>query len=497
MQLSLLLMAVTILSKIFGLLREISLSYFYGTGYVADAFLIAFFIPSLMLNVITTGISTGFIPIYSSILNKRGREQADDFTTNLAGIIFFISLITAILGIIFSEQLVGILAYGFDSEIMDETVLYTRLIMVSLPISAVAGIYRGYLQLQGHFVVTVIHTIIMNVVIILFIGLSKISSPFLLGVGAALGMILQYSIFIPPLLQSGYKFKFNLNLGDRHVNEMKNLTMPILISAAAYEINLMVDKMIASSLGEGAVSALNYSGNLQDFVVGVVVMSIVTVQFPKMSRLAVTSDYKNLKKNFTQTINAMMLLIIPATAGLMIFAKPIVTLLFFRGEFDAASLEITSRALFYYALGIVGISFNTVIQRMFYSLKKPMEPVIISIVIVTVNIILNIILSKLFGVIGLPLATSISVVVGSIVSLWRLDVLVNGMNYSENIKYIVICGFNTIIMGITSYFVYNFGRNNLFLLLGILVALLVYLGLSSATKQIDLKRVGKEISKHF
>ncbi len=112
-------MVVTIISKIFGLFREISLSYFYGTGYVADAFLIAFFIPSLILNVITTGISTGFIPIYSSIMNKRGREAADRFTTNMATIIFLVALITAVIGIIFSRQLVGVLAYGFDTRIME------------------------------------------------------------------------------------------------------------------------------------------------------------------------------------------------------------------------------------------------------------------------------------------------------------------------------------------------------------------------------------------
>lgn len=497
MQLSLLLMVVTIISKIFGLFREISLSYFYGTGYVADAFLIAFFIPSLILNVITTGISTGFIPIYSSIMNKRGREASDRFTTNMATIIFLVALITAVIGIIFSRQLVGVLAYGFDTRIMEQTVLYTRLIMISLPVSAVAGVYRGYLQLHGHFVVTVIHTIIMNLIIILFIGLSKITSPILLGLGASLGMIFQYLVFIPPLLDTKYKYKYFINIKDENLIEMRNLTMPILISAATYEVNLMVDKMIASSLGEGAVSALNYSGNLQDFVVGVVVMSIVTVQFPKMSRLAITSDYSNLKKNFTQTINAMMLLIIPATVGLMIFAKPIVSMLFYRGEFDISSLEITSSALFYYALGIVGISFNTVIQRMFYSLKKPKEPVIISIVIVIVNIILNVILSRIFGVIGLPIATSISVVVGSIVSLWRLDVMLNGMDYGENFKYIAVCGLNTVGMGITSYFVYNFGKSNKFLLLAIFVALVVYIGLSSLTKQIDLKEMGKELKRHF
>lgn len=489
MKLSLILMIITIISKFFGLGREMLLSYYYGTGAIADAFLIAFFIPSLMLNGITLGIGTGFIPVYNEINAKSGEDRALKFTNNLVTIICFASIIISTIGIIYAEPLVKLFASGFEGLVLQEAVLYTRMILTSVTISAIAGVFRGYLQIKHIFAVTVAHSIIMNVVIMISIALSYYYGDEILGIGSAIGIMLQYAIFIPALKSTKYKYSFNFDLKDKYIGKMIKLTIPILIGVIVNEVNLMIDRNIASSISVGAVSALNYSSDLQDFVSGVVIVSIVTAVFPAMSEHATAGNKQGLVNTLFSGLSSMFFLVIPATVGMAMFSEEIVRLLFGRGSFDEISVMMTSSTLYYYAMGFVGIGVRELISRVFYSINNTRTPVISSVIMVCLNIILNIILSRIMGITGLALATSIANTFGALLMLFAFKRHFAEKFSPKLLSTIFKSIIATALMAVSTKFVFTMLLNSMktsyALLISIVFAVIIYVILTIAFKVED------------
>lgn len=486
MKLSVFLMIITIFTKIFGLGRWILLSYFYGTGPVADAFLIAFFIPSLMLSGITLGIGTGFIPVYNEIRLKAGSEKADDFTNNLVNIVGIAAFLVSIVGVIFTEPLVKLFASGFEGIVLEEAIFFTRTLLMTMMFSAIAGVYKGLLQIKSYFVITVSHTIILNLTIMFSIYLSSIYGYKILGVGAAVGMVIQYIIFLPALKASGYKYNFSFNVKDKYVKKVILMTLPILAGVLVNEINLVIDRNIASSISEGAISALNYSSDIQDFVTGVIIVSIITVTFPKMSELAAKKDMANLTKVMGDSISNMLFLVIPATIGIMVFSKPIIRLLFGRGVFDEAAVLMTAKTLFYYSIGFIGIGIRELISRVFYSVNNTKTPVYNSIIMVFINIVLNIILSKTMGISGLALATSIANTIGAVLMHISLRKHFGKLDLKDKWTSIGKSVIASIIMAVISLNLFNILTtglsSNMSLLITIFAAIAIYMLLGMLLK---------------
>lgn len=498
MRQSIILMFITIIAKIFGLLREISLSYVYGTGPTADAFLVSFFIPSILINGINLGIATGFIPIYSEIYNSKGRIQADIFTNNVVNLTLILSTLSTIPAIFFVDEIISLAAIGLEGEVLEQAVFFARMVMTSIVVASVAGVYRGYLQAYKHFAVTVITTIIMNLAIIISIFISGKSGYKLLGFGTGLGMNLQYLIFIPGILSTGYRYVPTLDIKDKNLTKMTGLAFPILLGVLVNEVNIIVDKSIASTLQIGAISALNYSSGIQEFVVGVVILSIITVRYTDMSELSARGEYEKLTENYNYTLKSILFLVIPATLGLMAFSREIIVLLFFRGAFDITSLEITSEALFYYSFGIVGIALSSVVQRIYYSIKSIKEAILISIGSVTLNIILNLWLSKIFGIPGLAMATSLAMTLSGLVSvilLKKRGISLSGEILVPKISKTFIN--SLIVISLAKIFHMNF-PNNLTLLASIFIAVVGYIHLGLRTGIIekdDIEKIFKRKSK--
>lgn len=489
MRQSIILMIMTIVSKIFGLLREISLSYVYGTSAVADAFLVSFFIPSILINGITLGIATGFIPIYSRIKSLKDREAADYFTNNLLNAVFIIFFILTIFTFYFLEEIMNIVAIGLEGEIFDLAVFFGRMVSTSIFIAAVGGVFRGYLQIYGHFSITVINAALMNIVIILSIIISGSRSIKILGIGTAIGLSLQYLIFLFPIKKLGFKYKPVLDFKNESLKEVQKLSIPVLIGVLVNEVNIIVDKAIASTLQVGAISALNYSSGIQEFVVGVVILSIITVVYPLMSEFSGKKQYQQLKDLYNRTVYMNLFLVIPATIGLMVFSKEITALLFYRGAFDEMSLAITQKSLFFYALGVTGISLNTIGQRIFYSLKKIKEPLIISIFSVALNILLNICFAKYFGLIGLALATSIAMTVSGMITIYVLKRKNISLKRNYLIKSTGKILLNSLIIILAARFLYGIFPNNIFLVILIIVSIISYIYLSLKTDVIEKRDI--------
>lgn len=408
---ALLIMTITMLSKILGFARDVILSYFYGASSITDAYLISITIPSVIFGFVGVGISTGYIPMYSKVENLEGEERANRYTSDLINILMILCTAMLVMGIVFTAPLVKVFAAGFSGETLELAVKFTRIGLTGMYFTGLVAIFNGFLQLKGNYIIPALVGFPLNTVTILATIISSRGNPVIMAIGTVMATASQLFLIWPFIRKAGYRHKAVFNLKDQYIKDMVVIALPVIAGVSVDQINILVDRTIASTIAVGGISALNYANRLNSFVQGIFVLSIVTVLYPMISRMAADKNMDGLKKSVAEAINAINILVIPATAGMMVLAEPIIKLLFGRGKFDEDAVAMTSVALFYYAIGMLGFGLREVLSRAFYSLQDTKTPAINAAIAVVINIVLNIILSRYMGIGGLALATSISAIV--------------------------------------------------------------------------------------
>lgn len=407
-----LLMVLTIISKISGFLRDLTLAYFYGASVISDVFLLAISIPTVVFGVIAAGISTGYIPLYSRIDNRLGETQGIKYTNNLISILMVICTAIVILALVFTEYLVKIFAIGFEGEVLALAVMFTRFSIFGIYFTIIIRILSAYLNYKQIFAVPSLIGIPMNMVLIASIIVSsKTEWIYILAVGNVLALFIQFLIIIFFAYRHSFYFQPIFNPKDKHIKEMAALAFPVILGSSVYQLNRLVDRSLASWISIGGISSISYANTLNTSFIGIFVTSFVTVFYPDISRKAAKGDIEGLKHIMNQTITGVLMLIIPATVGSMVFAEPIVRFLFDRGAFDEAAVALTTSAFFFYSIGMVGAGINLILTRTFYSLQDTKTPMINSAIAMGINIALNFLLAPMLGIGGLALATSIATLI--------------------------------------------------------------------------------------
>jgi putative peptidoglycan lipid II flippase len=405
-KMAVIIMILTIGSKFFGFLRDITLSYFYGASNISDAFLVSQSIPMSFLEFLGLGLLAGYIPIYNTIETKQGMEKSNAFTNKIASLVLLISTVLVLLGLVFTESIVKIFAMGFEGETLELAVVFTRVSIFGIYFISIGYVFIGYLQVKSKFIIPTLIGYPLNVVMIISIAVSFWTNNIFLAVGSLLAAFSQLFILIPFSYKEGFRFKFTMDFKDDYVKQLFRLSAPMVIGISVNQFNILVDKTLASQIVEGGISALNYASRLNSFVQGIFVLSITTVMYPMISKMVANEDMKGLRQTLLEAIGGTSILIIPVTIGASIFSEYIVTLLFGRGAFSHEAILMTSTALAFYSIGMIGFGLREVLSRAFYSLKDTKTPMINA----SIGMILNIILSKYLGIGGLALATSITAI---------------------------------------------------------------------------------------
>jgi len=399
---------LTIFTKLIGFGREIVLSYFYGASTISDAYLIALTIPQTIFAFIGVGIGTGYIPIFNEIEKQKGAKESDKFTNNLIGILLILSTLVVILGYLFAEPLVKLFASGFSGDILDMAIDFTRVSMFAVYFSSLTYIFSARLQISNNFHAPVLMGIPLNITIILSIVLSSNNKPMFLAYGFVVASISQMLFLYAYLKRSSFRYRPILNLQDEGLKKIIYLAIPVIIGVSVNQINVLVDRTIASQIVIGGITALNYANRLNIFIQAVFVMSIATIFYPTITRMVTEGKFDKLKKLLQEAINVILLLVLPITIGTIIFSNNIIVVLFGRGAFDAKAIKLTSDALLFYSIGMIGFGLREILSRVFYAMQDTKTPTINAAIGMMMNIILNIILSKFLGIGGLALATSIA-----------------------------------------------------------------------------------------
>jgi putative peptidoglycan lipid II flippase len=405
---ALIIMIITLFSKFLGFGRDIVLSYFFGASSISDAYLISLTIPSVIFGFIGVGIVTAYIPMQSRIIRESGEEAGSEFTSNFTNIILMIVTMILLMGMVFTEPIVKLFALGFSGEILELAINFTKISLFGMYFTALISIFSGYLQIKDNYIVPALIGFPLNIIVIITIIIASQGNYIILALGTLLATSSQFFLMVPFIKKQHFNYTLAFNLKDDKIIKTLYIALPVVIGTSVNQVNILVDRTIASSLAVGGISSLNYANRLNLFIQGLFVTSIITAMYPMISSYASNNNFEGIKKALQESINIITIFVLPITIGTMIFSNEVINLLFGRGAFDDNAIKMTSAALFFYALGMLGFGFREVLARGFYSMQDTKTPMINAAIGMFLNIILNIILSRFMGIGGLALATSVA-----------------------------------------------------------------------------------------
>ena len=382
---------LTMGSRILGLVREMTRAAFMGTGWLADAFAVAFTLPNFLRRLFAEGSMTAaFIPTFTGYLAGRDDEETRDFLSATFTILVFLVGIVVALGIALAPWIVLVFSSGHH----DEMALLTQIMFPFLALVAVAALLQGILNSIGIFTPSGMAPILFNVcwIVVPYLFSKALGNPArAMAVGILFGGMAQALCQLPAVLKAGFRFGF-IGLGRAFRNPgMKRvfaLIGPTIVGMAAYQINILVSTYLATNSGTGSVASLQYSLRLQELVLGVFVVSLGTVLLPDLAGSARAEDWASYSDSLKKGLGAMLLITIPVAAYSMIVGEDIVTLLFRRHEFGLESVRLTSSVFFWHMSGLAFIAMNRVIAPAFYARGDTKTPTLGGLISVGVNIAL-------------------------------------------------------------------------------------------------------------
>lgn len=429
--------SATMISRLLGLARDQVFAYLFGANNAMDAFYVAFRIPNLFRDLFAEGaMNAAFVPTFTRQLTRYGKDQAWKLANNVINTLAISTGLLVIIGIVSAGPLITFLAsdYANVPGKLELTALLTKITLPFLTFIAIAAAFMGMLNSLQRFFIPALSPAMFNISTIFCafalvpvmpkFGLAPITA---IAIGTLVGGLGQLVIQWPALRREGYRYRPVLNLGDQPLRDVLTLMGPGILGVAATQINLLVNLILATGEGTGAVSWLNYSFRLVYLPIGLFGVSIATVALPIISKHAALEKLSNVRSTVSNGLRLMLVLNIPAAIGLIVIALPIVQLIFERGNFTPSDTAATAAALIFYSPGLIGYSAVKIIAPTFYALRDSRTPVLVSVGTMIFNITINMILIRVIGYKGLALGTSIAALLNASVLFWLLRNRLGGL----------------------------------------------------------------------
>ncbi len=404
----------SLLSRVLGLFRDRILASHIGPGPELDIYFAAFRIPDLLFNLIVLGaLSAGFIPIFSRLIKNSSPKNHEDnaeswvLVNNVLNTLSLILVVLGIIGVIFAPWLMKIVAPGFSPENQLRAAQLARIMFLSPLFLGVSGIVGATLQSFKRFFAYSLSPIFYNLGIIAgALWLMDIWGLPGLAWGVILGAFLHLLVQVPALVNLGFRYQFLLNWRDKNLRQIARLMVPRTLSLAIGQIDLLVITSIASGLTAGSLTIFSLANNLQSFPVGIFGVSFAVAAFPTFSQYA--NNKEKLEASFSETFRRILFFVIPATVLMITLRAQIVRVVFGTGVFSWNDTVLTMNALALFSLSLFAQASIPLLVRVFYARQDSKTPFILSLLAITVDVVLAIILSRRLGVLGLPLAYSIA-----------------------------------------------------------------------------------------
>ncbi len=405
--------AMTLISRISGLVRDVVMASVLGSSPMADAFFMAFKIPNFLRRIFGEGaFASAFVPVFSE-LTERNTHDAKQFVNSTAGILAFTTFVLTILGVIFAPTIVALYAPGYkdDPVQMAYTVDALRFMFPYLFCISLVAMSGGILNTLNRFAVPAVTPVLLNICLILAMWLLVPlleSASRALAIGVLIAGVIQLLFQFPSLYKEGYLPKLNLSVSSPGVAKVFALMLPAVFSVSVAQINTFVNTIFLSNLASGSPSWLYYSDRLMEFPVGVFGIALASVVLPSLSKVNISGTDQHFSEMMDWALRWVILIAVPATFALYLLSTPLLSTIFQRNAFTANDVAMSALALEAFAVGVCGFIFVKVLAPGFFAKQDTKTPMRIAVVSVVVNIIFSIILVRYMQHTGLALAVSIA-----------------------------------------------------------------------------------------
>lgn len=428
---------LNLLSSLLGFGRDEVIAYMFGATGTTDAYIVAFNIPYTFFYVIIGALSTVVVPVFNEYSAKGQRDEAWRLFSTVITLLMIIFLSITVAGSFFAPFLVKVTAPGLNPHIAG---LAANLTIIMLPILIVYGlstIFQGLLNANQVFGIPAFSTSVTNITIIIAaLTLGVRYGVKGLAIGSVAGFALAALIQVPGLRKLGFNYKFSLDWRHPGIRKVFYLVMPVAIGTSMNQIYQVIDRVLASGLEAGSISALNYANKIILTPIGFFAVAIGTAFYPTVSRLAAEHKEQELADTILRSIRAVVISALPASIGLLVMAVPVVKLLFQHGQFDLHATHMTALALMLYSIGLTGQSANIILTRSFYAQHDTKTPVKLMGITVLANFIFSILLIGPLKQGGLALANSLASLLNTAMLSYFLHKRIRLWN-SRTVKFLV------------------------------------------------------------
>jgi putative peptidoglycan lipid II flippase len=416
-----------LLSNILGLYRERMVAGKFGAGDMTDAFYASFTLPDIIFTLLVLGaVSSAFIPVFVEKLSAGKSKEANELASSFLNLLLIFSALFGVVIFILAPQLVPFLFPGFFNrpeasfDMYQTTVNMTRLLILSPIFFAVSAVFGGILNSHKRFIAYSLAPLIYNLSIIFgIVFLTPYFDPPIYGVavGVVIGAFLHAFIQLAPVLATGYRWKSILDFRNGDIPRLIKLMIPRSLAIGTSQINLLVDTLVATFF-VGGITVLRFANNIQTAPTVIFGIAIATAIFPVLSEARSKGDMADFMKNFSWSARRILFFMIPVTIGIIVLRAQIVRLIYGTGNFTWDDTYWTTKALLFFAIGLVAQGLIPLLLKAFYSIQDTKSPFYIAVIVMVINIVLSVSLPFIpaleLGVAGIALAFSIAGIVNAI-----------------------------------------------------------------------------------
>jgi putative peptidoglycan lipid II flippase len=400
----------TMVSRVLGLLREVTVASLFGGTWQADAFFAAFRVPNLLRDLFAEGaLSSAFVPTFTAAFRQRGPEAAWRLANTVINTLLILLGGFALLLYLASRPFVTLVASGFLADKAELAAQMVRIMSPFLAAVALAAVLMGVLNALGRFFIPALSPALFNVGVIGCAwglrgplaqrGIEPVLS---LAVGALIGGLGQFLLQIPAARRAGLRWRPVLAWRDPALRRVLTLMFPAAFGLAATFVNVVVDTQMASYFGDGPISYLSYAFRIWMLPVGVFAVALATANLARVSHEVAEGDREGLARTVSHSMRLSLVLTLPATAAFFALGEPIVRVLYQHRAFEAGDTLQVARALACYAVGLAAYALVKVLVPTFYALGETWLPVRVAAAVVGLKVILNVFLAYGVPVLGIP-----------------------------------------------------------------------------------------------
>ncbi len=411
---------MTMLSRILGMVRDMVIANYFGSGAAADAFVIAFRIPNFLRRLFAEGaFAQAFVPVLAEYRTKRSEVEVKMLVDRTFSMLAVILTGITLVGVLAAPYLAMLFAPGFRDE-PQKLALAGDLLRITFPyllLISLTAFTAGVLNTYGKFAVPAFTPVLLNVCMI---AAAVLFSPYFAQPVTALA----WGVFIAGIAQLGFQLPYVAKLEllptpcfkpkDPGVRRILLLMVPALLGVSVSQINLLLDTVLASFLQTGSVSWLYYADRLSELPLGAFGIAIGTVILPSLSRQHAGEDAQAFSATLNWALRMVLLVGVPAALALDVLAEPLIAGLFYYGQMSEEAVVQSARALEAYSLGVLAFMLIKVLAPGFYARQDMRTPVRIAITCMIANMGFNLILIWPLQHVGLALATSLSSMLNAI-----------------------------------------------------------------------------------